>query len=283
MSSSQRDRFLGCILAGAVGDAAASPYEGLAEGSARAECSWELTDDTQLTLATCQALAGGRVEPEAIAAEMLRWYRERRIRRPGSSTLKALRDLDAGCHWALAGRRGEYAAGNGAAMRIAPLAFFLDPDSEKDRVLIRDVCRITHHNEEAYVGALAVVLAIRLAFGPRLPTGAEIAELLPDSVVRDRLRLPLESVGTTGYVADTVPRAIHLCARLPQLGIEGMLERVIADGGDADTIGSIACQVAGAHLGKSNLPESWWTRLPERDWVLQIASAVELPQQYPSL
>jgi len=27
---------------------------------------------------------------------------------------------------------------------------------------LRDICRITHHNDEAYVGALAVVRAIRL-------------------------------------------------------------------------------------------------------------------------
>src|SRR5262245_24138963 len=64
----------------------------------------------------------------------------------GSSTLKALRDLSAGAHWALAGARGEYAAGAGAAMRIAPLAFLLDPASADDRVLIRDVARITHHS-----------------------------------------------------------------------------------------------------------------------------------------
>ena len=48
-------------------------------------------------------------------------------------------------------------------MRIAPLAFFLDPEDAGDRQLIRDVCRITHHNEEAYVGALAVVTAVDLS------------------------------------------------------------------------------------------------------------------------
>jgi len=45
-------------------------------------------------------------------------------------------------------------------MRIAPLAFVLDPLKARDRTIIRDVCRITHHNEESYVGTLAVVLAI---------------------------------------------------------------------------------------------------------------------------
>src|SRR5438552_12980525 len=89
----------------------------------------------------------------------------------GSSTLKALHDLDAGLHWALAGAKGEMSAGNGAAMRIAPLAFHLDPTVARDRQVIRDVCRITHHNEEAYVGALAIVVAVRsLALGQSSPT-----------------------------------------------------------------------------------------------------------------
>ena len=71
----------------------------------------------------------------------------------GSSTLKAMRDLAIGMHLASAGARGEYAAGNGAAMRIAPLASLLNPMDSQDRTLIRDVRRITHHSDEGYVGA----------------------------------------------------------------------------------------------------------------------------------
>src|SRR5260370_495332 len=121
-----------------------------------------LSDDTQLTLATCQSIIEcGRVDPENLASHFLRWYLAGRIRGMGSSALKAMRDLAVGTHWALAGARGEFAAGNGAAMRIAPLAFLLNPSDAGDRTVIRDVCRITHHNDEAYAGALAVMLAIR--------------------------------------------------------------------------------------------------------------------------
>lgn len=105
------------------------PYEG-GKGpfSVSLDIFGPLSDDTQLTLATCEAIIEiGRPEPEAIAKSFLRWFRERRISGVGASTLKALRDLDAGVHWTLAGRKGEMAAGNGAAMRIAPVAFLVDP------------------------------------------------------------------------------------------------------------------------------------------------------------
>jgi ADP-ribosyl-[dinitrogen reductase] hydrolase len=158
---SLHDRILGCLLGGAIGDAVGGVPE-------RGEIS--LSDDTQLTLATCEALQVGEVSPEAIAAAFTRWFRAGAITGVGSSTLKALRDLAAGAHWALSGARGEMAAGNGAAMRIAPLAFLLDPSDPGQRMVLRDVCRITHHSDEAYLGALAVVAAIRSEVWPPGPT-----------------------------------------------------------------------------------------------------------------
>ncbi len=259
-----RDSILGCILGGAIGDAAGSAFEGSRSGG-----PWRITDDTQLTLATCEALASGALEAEAVAASMLRWFRARRITGIGASTLKALRDLDAGCHWALAGRQGERAAGNGAAMRIAPLAFCVDPFGMEGRRLIRDVCRITHHNEEAYAGALAVVVAIR---------GGDLSGI-PDSVVRDRL-LQLGDLciveaarlfGSSGFVAESVPLAILAAGQVARIGFEAMLEQVIAAGGDTDSNASIACQIAGARLGLSGLPKGLLARLPEREEILAVA------------
>src|SRR4029077_20623763 len=134
-------------------------------------------------LATCEALAeGDDPDPELIAASMLRWFRARRLTGLGASTLKALRDLDAGAHWALAGRKGDRAAGNGAAMRIAPLAFCIDPETDHGRRTVRDVCRITHHNDEAHIGALAVALAIRAAaLEDRVPPLDQISDRLPET------------------------------------------------------------------------------------------------------
>ena len=121
-----------------------------------------VSDDTQFTLATCESIIeNGAVHAERLASHFATWFATGRVSGIGASTLKSMRDLAAGVHWALAGSRGEYSAGNGAAMRIAPLAFLLDPATPADRRVIRDVCRITHHNDEAYVGALAVVIAIR--------------------------------------------------------------------------------------------------------------------------
>ncbi len=111
------DRARGCILAGAIGDAMGGPFEGHPGPlKFRESDRWTISDDSQLTLATCESIIqAGEVSPEPIAGRFLQWYRAGRITGMGSSTLKALRDLDAGGHWALAGvcrqrRRNAYRA-----------------------------------------------------------------------------------------------------------------------------------------------------------------------------
>jgi ADP-ribosyl-[dinitrogen reductase] hydrolase len=282
------DTILGCIVGGAIGDAAGASFEGSPNCSnplVLNDADWHLTDDTQLTLATCEALTErGTPDPAHIAASFLRWFRARRLTGLGASTLKALLDLEAGAHWALAGRKGEQAAGNGAAMRIAPLAFCLDPQADDSRRLIRDVCRITHHSDEAYVGAFAVLLAIWAAKSGE-PSLEWIASRLPDTSVRDRLLvyagLPPEvslveaarRYGRSGYVIESVPLALFAAGQAGRLGFGDMLAQVIKAGGDTDTNASLACQVAGAALGFCRLPPELVRRLPQAEMVLGIARA----------
>src|SRR3954452_23316131 len=108
------DRVVGTILGGAIGDGWGGPFEGsVLRGPALVPEELIVSDDTQLTLATCEAvIATGRIDPAAIAARFLVWFRGGRLRGLGASTLKALRDLDAGAHWALSGAKGERSAGN---------------------------------------------------------------------------------------------------------------------------------------------------------------------------
>ncbi len=279
------DAILGCLAGGAIGDAMGGPYEGTA-GPIRVErtdpAELALSDDTELTLATCEGIiAAGRPDPASIADAFVRWYRERRLVGLGASTLKALEDLNAGCHWALSGRKGEMAAGNGAAMRIAPLAFLLDPGRDEDRRTVRDVCRITHHNDEAYAGALAVIAAIRAGLVEPIDHARTllpaIVRSLPDSRVRDTLNEmiaagPTLSVaaaatrfGCSGFVAESVPLALLGADRLSDLGFATMLAELIAAGGDTDTIASMAGQIAGARLGWKGLPAEWKAHVPELD------------------
>ena len=180
------------------------------------------------------------------------------------------------------------AAGNGAAMRIAPLGFMLDPRNHSDRVVLRDVCRITHHNDEAYIGALAIAAAINLvayrqhALRPSLLNA--VCESLPDSNVRDRLARLTDFIqqgtiqecgmrfGTSGYVADSVPLALAAVVCTPALGFEGVFQAIIESGGDTDTTASMAGQIIGAAIGIEHIPVTFVERVPGFDEIRQVAS-----------
>jgi ADP-ribosylglycohydrolase len=277
----QSDQIFGSLLGGAIGDALGGADENQAPPIDFAKSPvWRLSDDTQLTLATCEAIieANGSIDPARIAARFAAWHRANRVTGMGASTLKALTELTAGGHWALVGSKGERAAGNGAAMRIAPLAFFLAPRNPHDRRLIRDVSRITHHHEEAYAGALAVVAAIRAAFDGAW-TGEQnllalVMDVLPDTSVRDRLvelaglNEPIAEIarrfGNSGYVVASVPLALYGAQQVATLGFAPMLRALIAAGGDTDTTASMAGQIAGTLLGQQGLPNEWLAQLPER-------------------
>ncbi|MCR9199025.1 MAG: ADP-ribosylglycohydrolase family protein [Planctomycetaceae bacterium] len=272
------DRVRGCLLGGALGDALGARYEGRPEAEFVIPPQLDLTDDTQLTLATCAAINEAKaVEPEAIAAEMAGLFQRGGIAGLGSSTLKALTELAAGMHWALAGAVGEYAAGNGAAMRIAPLAFLLDPEDERQRRVIYDVCQITHRHEEAYVGALLVVRVLRrLLAGEPLdrPLLHAAAERLPDSRTRDRMREAMRlktseyvsRFGGGGYVVDSVPLALLHAA--DSTSFLSTIKDIVRGGGDTDTIGSICGQMIGTAAGSKAVPQHLIPLLTDEQWVL---------------
>lgn len=265
------------------------PFEGQ-PGPLRfqAHNQWRLSDDSQLTLATCESIiAVGKVSPEHIADQFVQWYRARRITGMGASTLKALRDLDAGIHWAMAGAKGEMAAGTGAAMRMAPLAFHLDPGIHRERQTFRDVCRITHHNEESYVGALAIALAIRFfAFDELSPKELlrNLPDHLPDSRVRDRIQQLSEispetavadvanTFGSSGYVVEAVPLALYSTRLIDSVPLDVVLQSVIETGGDTDTIASMSGQIVGARIGASQISQHLSESVPNMTNIDRLAT-----------
>lgn len=290
------DRFKACIITGAIGDAWGSSYEYQTEsinpktfywGTRKAAIhNWSLTDDTQLTLASCEALLNDHqsINPEVLSSYFVKYYQQNRLSGIGASTLKAITELAAGGHWSQVGRAGEYAAGNGAAMRIAPFAFF----PAISRELIRDLCRITHRNDEAYIGALAIVLTIRAILNNDWVGEDNIFDIvisqLPDTKVRDRLLdinerstsatiADIAKLGTNGYVVNTVPFAIFAASQVTRSGITGMFQSIIKAGGDTDTNASIAGQIAGALLGPDHIPDALLIQLetlPDYKWLKTI-------------
>lgn len=264
-----RESLKGCLIAGAIGDAVGFKYECSENNQDISfDFNWIISDDTQLTLATCEAIYDSvEIKPEKVAERFLYWYTHKRLVGLGSSTLKALRELQVGGHWALVGRTGEYAAGNGAAMRIAPLAF----KKYITKLTIKDICTITHRNDEAYSGALAIYYSIKAAIDGIWKGDYGlidyIIEKIPDTRVRDRFieLIPLQSLSiseigklykSSGYVVDSVPLTVFAAQKINELDYATILTELIKLGGDTDTVCSMFGQISGSLYGTKIIPDN---------------------------
>ena len=177
----------------------------------------------------------------------------------GLATLRACLKLSLG----LPG--GVRSAGNGAAMRAAPLGLLPLP-SEERRLVVEALSRVTHLDSRAVDGARAVAEGVALLLEDPQAGWPELRSRLPDLDPRLGERLdrawelrgaePEEAareLGTTGYVLHSVPLAFWALWSGPPNFLDG-LHRVVLQGGDADSTGAMAGALLGVRFGLSGIP-----------------------------
>ena len=136
--------------------------------------------------------------------------------------------------------------GNGAAMRISPVAHIGRTEKEIQR-LSETVTGVSHNHEEGLKGAEATAIAIFMArsgsskdeIRNRISENYYLMDFTLDEI-RDSYRF------TTDCQA-TVPQAIE--AFLESTSFENAIRNAVSLGGDSDTLAAIAGAIAEAHYG----------------------------------
>lgn len=299
-----RDRYRGCLLGQALGDALGFAVEGqppqvctlqlqaLREGRPLGREPFafgQYTDDTQLARELALSLVEcGGFDPVDHARRLSAMFTEQRIVGRGKATENAARRLAAGVPWHEAGEPPPQ-AGNGSAMRAAPIGLWFHSDP---RELVRaavDQGRTTHRDPRASAGAVAIAGAVALALRGEEQDGAgrsldaaafcrtlaqwvgsvdpgfgtAVAEL-PTSVARDPL-LALSTIQSTGkdfddrwpgispFVVGSVLWSLFAFLREPD-DFQAAMVLAIGVGGDVDTTAAMTGAIAGARLGAAALP-----------------------------
>ena len=301
---SRRERFRGVILGTAVGDALGLPAEGMSRRRARKlfKGRWRhrlvinrgmVSDDTDHTVFVAQSLLAHPDSPELFARRLswcFKWWLLSLPAGIGLATLKSILRLWVGIS---PSRSGVYSAGNGPAMRSAPVgAFFAFAPDQLDDYLQAST-RITHTDPRALTGAKAVAYLTALSIRENLTERPPLEDLLKalqgansqDEEWNNLVGLISTSYGQhhsvdqfaealglfkgiTGYVYHTVPVAVY--AWYKHFGdFEQTLSAVLNCGGDTDTSGAIAGALAGAISGEKSIPSDWlegifdWPRGPK--------------------
>ncbi len=268
-----RERARGCLVGLALGDALGFPLEGLTPAHIKRRFgqlarfrflgrTGYVSDDTELSVLMGEALLEAGQDPERAARAFGRrlvgwfWWLP-----PGIGMATARSAL----RWTFGGSGGVASAGNGAAMRAAPVGLW--PDRRAD--LTRALSRVTHTDPRAVDGAVVVTEAVALLCAGREADWPTLSQRLPE--LEPRLRealdqawklvsfgaspeLRAERLGVSGYVLHSVPLALAALWSRPPSFLEG-LQAVILRGGDADSNGAIAGALLGAAFGRPALPE----------------------------
>ncbi|WIM06072.1 MAG: ADP-ribosyl-[dinitrogen reductase] hydrolase [Candidatus Nitricoxidivorans perseverans] len=216
----------------------------------------QVTDDTTMSLALGDAILadGGRVEPLSCARAFDAWMRAKPVDIGNTVRRNLIRFRRTGEPEA---PPSEHDAGNGAAMRVLPVALATLGRGENEvRAAVRAQAHVTHHNPDSDAACAFLALAVRDAVrGARLPELYRrrirpFVEAHPGFAFRSRRR-----ENPSGWIVETMQAVLQ--ALLDTGGFEECLTDVVNRGGDSDTTGAIAGMLAGALYGPEALPPRW--------------------------
>jgi ADP-ribosyl-[dinitrogen reductase] hydrolase len=298
------ERYRGCLLGLACGDAVGTTLEFLAPGDFEpiddmigggpfhlAPGQW--TDDTSMALCLAESLLERQgFDPADQMERYVRWWRGGHLSSTGTcfdignttqaALVKFERTREPWC-----GTTNPQAAGNGSIMRLAPvpLAWARKPAEAIERAA--DSSRTTHGSATTvdacrYLAALTVgavngvekndLLSARYCPVPgywtERPLAPEIDEIQAGSFKHREPPL----IKGTGHVVRSLEAALWAFHRSSSFR-EGCLLAVNL-GDDADTTGAVYGQLAGAYYGEQGIPEAWRSRLARHQVIESFAEGL---------
>ena len=286
-----RDRALGAMLGLAIGDAVGTTLEfrtrdtgelvtDMVGGGPFRLKPGQWTDDTAMTLALAESLAGGPdLDEQDFMARLVAWWRKGEYSCTGAcfdigATMTAAltrwqRTREPHC-----GLTEAYWAGAGSLVRVAPVAIRFWRDSARLRDVAARQSRTTHAAPEAVDAcvAYAEMLADAIAGRPRSEVLKDRSDGLAGAIEavaagswRGKARA---DINVSGYVAHALEAALWSVGR--SADFRGAVLLAANLGQKSNTAAAIAGQLAGALDGGALLPKSWREKVA---WNVRLAAA----------
>jgi ADP-ribosylglycohydrolase len=292
----ETDRFLGCLLGLAVGDAVGTTLEFKAPGSFKPIDDMvgggpfglepgQWTDDTSMALCLAESLIECRgFDPIDQLTRYRRWYKEGYLSAKGhcfdigNATRSALDEFGrTGEAWC--GSTSPNSAGNGSLMRLAPIPMAFASQPHEMLQHAADSSRTTHGATEAvdacryYAGLLLGGLSgesketLLAPFYCPIPNYWEQNPLAPkihEVAAGSFLTKEPPQIKGSGYVVQALEAALWAFHKSTNYRDGCLLAANLGD--DADTTAAIYGQIAGACYGAQGIPTEW----REKVWMREL-------------
>jgi len=288
------ERFRGCLLGLATGDAVGTTVEFQRRGSFSPVTDMvgggpfnlqpgQWTDDTSMALCLATSLIEvGAFDAQDQMNRYCQWYEQGYLSSTGrcfdigNTVSQALQQYKRSGN-PFSGSTHPRSAGNGCLMRLAPVPMFYFPDRDRMLHFAAESCRTTHGAAECIDASRLLADLLFRAF-----SGASKAAILFDSdpaivpspsiqaIARgDYQQKSVHEIRGTGYVTESLEAALW-CFWSTETYEQAILAATNL-GDDADTTAAICGQVAGAYYGTSGIPPHWLSRLAMRDEITELA------------
>jgi ADP-ribosyl-[dinitrogen reductase] hydrolase len=282
-STSDEERYVGCLVGLAVGDALGTSVEFLPRDSFAPLTDMigggvfelrpgEWTDDTAMALCLAHSLVDRKgFDPGDQMDRYCRWAEEGYLSSTGApfgmgmTVAAALKRYGrTGDPWS--GSTDPQTAGNGAIMRLAPIPMFFAGSAEQAIHFSGESARTTHGAPEAVdcarlfgaqiraalVGAGKDEILERPGWTPEEPAVRRIA----DCAYRDKRE---DEIVGSGYIVKSLEAALWCFLHTDSYAAAVLRAANLGD--DADTTAAICGQLAGAFYGFSAIPAPWREKL----------------------
>ena len=288
------DRFRGCLLGLAIGDAVGTTLEFKPKGSFTPITDMlgggpfnleagQWTDDTSMAL----CLATSLLECNGFDAhdQMLRycrWHDEGylssngRCFDMGNTVHSALRAFKTHGN-PMAGATTPNSAGNGSIMRLAPIPMFYYAKTEQVEAYAVQSSKTTHGTEECLdacrlfsrqlLRALAGEDKPQVLFSGKASFNGEAK--ITAIANGDYCQKSATAIQGSGYVVNSLEAA--LWSFWTTSNFADAILKAANLGDDADTTAAICGQIAGAYYGYAAIPKTWINRLAKREMLEDIA------------
>lgn len=296
LNSEKRSRSMGAFVGLAIGDALGAPiqfkrrdtYEhvsGYTAGGTYDLNPGYWTDDTSMALCLAETLLEkGDYDPIDFGDRLVRWVDEGynsslpKCFDIGQTTLRAIGAYRRYGHKEC-GVTGEWTCGNGSIMRLSPVPiFFQDAGDLADQLAVTQGI-LTHNHEVPNDGCrlLSKIIIEGIRSGDKEAALSSVQSLsVADKIAHVKNR-EYESkergdIKSDGYVVSTLEAAMWSVWKTDNFRDALLLAVNLGD--DADTVGAVAGQIAGAIYGVDGIAEDWVSGLVESDRIFGMAARI---------
>ncbi len=219
----------------------------------------QVTDDTEMSICIGRAIRksqGWRLQ--AVAQEFANWVGGRPVD-VGSTCARGIRNYILNQHLEVAPSR--WSAGNGALMRMLPVALFTLGNKELLAQYVVEQAHLTHNNP---LSDTACIFFGHLLHETMMGATLDQLRIHTDDFADDHsdFRYRPYPGKSSAFVVDTVQTVFHFL--FSTTNFEDCLIGTVNQGGDADTTGALVGMLAGAVYGMEGIPKRWLKRLDSR-------------------